>query len=207
MSYALLPSAADLELVRWVGEQYGANTDQLMRAGRLQRHSLRAKVRRLRDAELVEVWPILAGEPPWVTPTARGLRACGSPFAVWRPRLDRILHISAVTEVRLHVQGRDPEAEWVCERQLDKDRAGRSEHLPDALVATQGRSVAIEVELSPKTRRQLERILSELADRHDAVLYFCTPQTARAIAPLVRSGRWPALDVRPIPAPVRPWMR
>jgi hypothetical protein len=205
--YAVLPSVADLEMVAWLAEQYGATRDQLTRMRGCHFVTMNEKVRRLLNAGLVECWRMLADEAAMVTPTARGMHDCGSPFTVWKPRLDRIHHVSAVTEVRLYVQGSDPDARWVCERQLDKDRAGRSGHLPDALVLTGGRRVAIEVELSPKTRRQLERIVDELAALHDAVLYFCTTRTQRALAPLVTSGRWPSLDVRPFPGPIRPWMR
>ena len=42
---------------------------------------------RLRDAGLVSTRRVLVGEPAWVMPTSAGLRACGSQFEVWQPRL------------------------------------------------------------------------------------------------------------------------
>jgi DNA-binding MarR family transcriptional regulator len=201
------PTAADLQLVAWLAEQYGAHRDQLARLLCCNPATLGLKIKRLRQRGFVESWRIFADQPSWVTPTARGLRACGSPYTVWKPRLDLIRHVAAVNEVRLHVEWRDRDAQWVCERELDRDRGGRSQHLPDALVLTEGRRVAIEVELSVKDRRRLERILDELVASHDAVLYFCTPATERVLGSLAQSGRWPSLGIRPLPGPRPPWMR
>lgn len=142
-----------------------------------------------------------------MTPTAAGLRACGSPYGVWKPRVGTIPHISAVTEVRLYVQWRDPKTEWICERELKRERSSRAEHLPDAVVVTKGKRVAIEVELSVKTRRRLELILNELTASHDAVLYFCAPSTERVVRSLEESGRWPSLGLRRLPGTRRRWMR
>ncbi len=142
---------------------------------------------------------LLVGEPAWVLPTAAGLRACGSSFGVWQPRIGLLAHVAAVNDVRLHVQGRSPLAEWVCERTLARERAA-GEHLPDGVVLVDGQRVAIEVELTVKSRRRVTAILDELERRFDAVVYFCAPGAAppaRASSP--RSGRWPSLDVRELP--------
>ncbi len=137
-------------------------------------------------------------EPAWVLPTAAGMAACGSGFGVWRPRLGSLAHVAAVNDVRLHVQGRAPSTEWVPERVLARDRLP-GEHLCDGVAITEGRRVAIEVELTVKSRRRVTVILDELTGRFDAVLYFCAPGPHRQLTELAATGRWPALGVRELP--------
>jgi hypothetical protein len=100
--------------------------------------------------------------------------------------------------VRLHVQRRAPATEWIPERVLARDRLA-GEHLPDGVAITEGRKVAIEVELTPKSRRRITAILEELNVRFDAVLYFCPPGPHRQLTELAATGRWPALGVRELP--------
>jgi len=100
-----------------------------------------------------------------------------------------------VNDVRLHIQGRASETEWVPERVLAKERRA-GEHLPDGVAITEGRRVAIEVELTVKSRERVTAILDELAGRFDAVLYFCAPGPHRQLTELAESGRWPTLGVR-----------
>lgn len=109
-----------------------------------------------------------------------------------------LAHVAAVNNVRLHVQARSPESEWVPERLLARERQP-GEHLPDAVVLAQGRRVAIEVELTIKSQRRVTAILDELTARFDAVLYFCAPGPYRQLTQLAESGRWPALGVRELP--------
>ncbi|MHB1468248.1 MAG: hypothetical protein ACYCU0_14750 [Solirubrobacteraceae bacterium] len=189
----------------WLAEQGGARSDQIEALLGAGTRTVQRTLARLRDRQLIHVRRILADEPAWVTPTGRGLRACGSPFGVWTPRLDLVRHHAAVNDVRIHVQRRDPCCEWVCERQLAKDRGGRAAHLPDAVVLTQGRRVAVEVELTVKSRRRVEAIIDELSGCHEAVLYFCAPACRRVIEALAEGGRWPELGIRELPVPPRGW--
>jgi hypothetical protein len=188
----------DIEVLGWLAEQYGARVDQLevlMGAGP---RTVQRTVTRLRAAGLVRTERVLVDEPAWVLPTAAGMAACSSGFGVWRPRLGSLAHVAAVNDVRLHVQGRAPSTEWVTERVLARDRLP-GEHLCDGVAITEGRRVAIEVELTPKSRRRVIAILDELTVRFDAVLYFCAPSTHRQLTELAGSGRWPALGVRELP--------
>jgi hypothetical protein len=141
---------------------------------------------------------MIVGEPAWVTPTSAGMAACGSGFGVWRPRIGLLAHVAAVNDVRLHIQGRAPGTEWIPERVLAKERR-TGEHLPDGVAITEGTRVAIEVELTVKSRERVTTILDELTSRFDAVLYFCAPGPHRQLTELAESGRWPALGVRELP--------
>ena len=185
----------DIEVLGWLAEQYGARADQLEVLMGTGPRTVQRTVARLRAAGLVRTQRVLVDEPAWVLPTSAGMAACGSGFGVWRPRLGSLAHVAAVNDVRLHVQDRAPSTEWVPERVLARDHLA-GEHLPDGVAITEGRRVAIEVELTVKSRRRVTAILDELTGRFDAVLYFCAPGTHRQLTELAATGRWPALGVR-----------
>jgi DNA-binding transcriptional ArsR family regulator len=188
----------DIEVLGWLAEQYGARVDHLevlMGAGP---RTVQRTVARLREAGLVRTERVLVGEAAWVLPTGAGMAACSSGFGVWRPRIGSLAHVAAMNDVRLHVQGRAPSTEWIPERVLARDRLA-GEHLPDGVAITEGRKVAIEVELTVKSRRRVTAILDELAGRYDAVLYFCAAGPHRQLTDLAGSGRWPTLGVRELP--------
>ena len=156
-------------------------------------------IERLRGAGLVESRRILAGEPAWVWLTARGQRAAGSGFRVWRPNVTLLRHIAAVNDVRMFVQSRAVSSEWVCERALARDQASEM-HTPDGVLMIEDRANAIEVELTMKSRRRVEGIVAELSGRYDQVVYFCAPATLRQLSELAATGRWANLALRPLPA-------
>ncbi len=190
----------DLEVLGWVAEQYGARLDQLgvlLGAGP---RTVQRTVARLRTTGLIRTERVLVGEPAWMLPTAAGLAACGSGFGVWCPRIGLLSHVAAVNDVRLHIQTLAPATEWIPERVLARDRLA-GEHLPDGVAITDGTRVAIEVELTVKSRRRVTAILDELTGRFDATLYFCAAGPHRQLTELAESGRWPTLGVRELPTP------
>jgi hypothetical protein len=193
----------DLVLLRWLAEQYAATTDQLGVLLGCGPRSVQCVLARLRDAGLVSTQRVLVGQPAWVMPTKAGLRACGSQYKVWQPKLGVLLHTAAVNNVRLHIQARSPETEWVSERALARDRR-EGEHLPGALVITEGQRVAVEVELTVKSERRIRAILQELTGRFDMVLYYCAPAAYRQLSALTESRHWPTLGVRELPHPGAP---
>ncbi|MFI4992437.1 MAG: hypothetical protein ACHQCH_02330 [Solirubrobacterales bacterium] len=188
----------DIEVLHWLAEQYGARIDHLevlMGAGP---RTVQRTLERLRTAGLIRTQRVLVGEAAWVLPTGAGMSACSSGFGIWRPRLGSLAHVAAVNDVRLHVQGRAPSTEWIPERVLARDRLA-GEHLPDGVAIVEGRRVAIEVELTLKSRRRVTAILDDLTVRFDAVLYFCAAGTHRQLTELAGTGRWPTLGVRELP--------
>jgi hypothetical protein len=190
----------DLEVLGWVAEQYAARTDHLEILLDCGPRTVQRVLARLRNTELVTTRRMLVGEPAWVIPTTAGLRATGQSFAVWQPRVGLLAHIAAVNDVRLHVQARSPNSEWVPERLLARERHA-GEHLPDGVVLVEGQRVAIEVELTVKSHRRVTAILDELTARFDTTLYFCAAGPHRQLTTLAEAGRWPTLGVRELPRP------
>lgn len=199
-----IASSRDFAALRWVSEQSAARVDQVARLlGRSERTAQRWAAR-MQAAGYLEARRVLADEPAWAWLTPSGQRAADTGFRAWRPSAARLPHIAAVNEVRLYVQERSPESEWICERRLAQERSERAEHLPDAVVCTAGERHAVEVELTQKASRRLAPILDELSQRFDAVLFFCSPPVRRQLDALAGSGRWPKLALRDLPAPATP---
>jgi hypothetical protein len=190
----------DLELVGWLGEQYGARTDQLETLLDCGPRTVQRVLSRLRDGGFVTTRRLLVGEPAWVIPTGPGLRATGQGFGVWQPRIGLLAHTAAVNDVRLHIQARSPESEWIPERLLARERQAR-EHLPDGGVITNGQRVAIEVELTIKSQRRVQTILDELTVRFDAVLYFSHQAHTASSPSSQRAGAGWRSGVRELPQP------
>jgi DNA-binding transcriptional ArsR family regulator len=190
----------DLEVVGWLAEQYSGRVDHVEVLLGVGPRTVQRTLARLRAAGLIRTERVLVGEPAWVLPTAAGMTACNSGFGVWRPRIGLLAHVAAVNDVRLHVQGRALSTEWISERVLARDRLA-GEHLPDGVAIVDGRRVAIEVELTLKSRRRITAILDDLAAHCDAVLYWCAPSTRRQLTELAGTGRWPTFGVRELPRP------
>ena len=115
----------DLAVLNWMCEQYAARLDHLEGlAGKGETWS-RNLVARLRDAGLVRVERIVVGQPPWVIPTYKGLKACGLRYWVWKPKLGALTRIGATNDVRIHVQAQKPGSEWMSERHCWRKRRRR----------------------------------------------------------------------------------
>jgi hypothetical protein len=165
----------DLELLGLVGEQYALSLPQLARLMGRSVHAARWLRARWERAGWVQGRAVLVGWPVFVWLTRRGQRVADSEFSLWRANPGALAHISAVTEVRLWVTGRHPQAEWVCERELAREApiAGTSaQHRPDGLVVLDGRELPVEVELSHKRPARRERIMRELVARYGQAAYF-----------------------------------
>jgi hypothetical protein len=192
-------SRRDLDALCWMGEQYAVRADQLAARLDCNPRTVQRLLARLREQRLAEVRRLLVGEPAWAIPTVKGLRACGLPFGAWRPRLGSLEHVATVTDVRLHVRARAGESEWVCERALAREKQTPQEHLADGLVLLDGRRIAIEVELTVKSKRRTIAIVEELVGRYDAVLYYCAPGPLRLISELAAERAWSSLGIRELP--------
>lgn len=188
----------DVEVLCWLAEQYAARVDQLQVLLGCRERQAQRVVARLRAHGLVWSKRLTGHEPPWVTPTALGLQLTHTGFRLWAPGLTLLAHTAAVNDVRLHIQSRSPSSVWTSERQLAREKGTRG-HLPDAVVLTDGQRVAIEVELTPKSKRRTIAIINGLCASYDTVLYFVSPQVRANLTKLTAGGRWPKLGIRELP--------
>ena len=170
------------------------------------------RLNKLANAGLLKCQSAFPGEPRWYQITGNGLAVIGSPLP--RPRADlrayehdvgvAWLWLAArrgtfgplqeiISERRLRsLDGsRDPGAEPLAVRLGGFGPHGREKlHYPDVVLRTaDGRRVALELELTPKTRTRLETILSGYgADpRFDGVVYLVDrPAVARSVQAAAR---------------------
>lgn len=192
--------ARDLEVLRWVCEQCAARRDHVRALIGLSEAMAYESVARLCKAGLLRRQRYIVGEPEWLLPTRAGLNAWGGGGRVLTPTLVQLAHFAAINEVRLYVQRQRPDAQWVPERRLRRERSeagkGQHSHIPDGVVVVDGQRVAIEVELNHKGRKATEAVVQAHAREYDRTLYFCTRDAQGQLKKLAASGRFPQLEVR-----------
>lgn len=191
-------SERDRELLAVIGEQFAVTVEQL---GLLMGRSFSAG-RWLRDRWLRAGWvesrQLVAGGPSFLWLTGEGRRVAGSPYRRWLPNPALIAHIEAVTDTRLLLERRLKLGEWECERSLAKtawSEEARQQHLPDAVLNTARGRIAVEVELTLKSRVRLDVIVSELAQRYSQVWYFAAVRARPALEAIVADMGWANVSV------------
>ena len=200
---SVLWTERDGPLLRLVGEQYAVSVEQLARLiGRTHRTG-RWLRDRWRQAGWIESRPLTRGGPSflWLTPKG-GIRNAESPYRTWRPNGAMIAHIEAVTDVRLLLERELRLGDWICERELARASPSRSEvrpHLPDGLLDTGSEQIAIEVELSLKSRSRLAAILEQLGQQYAQVWYFAARPVLPALAKLAAVAPWQNIAVYSYP--------
>jgi len=117
-----------------------------------------------------------------------------------RLRLGNYRHDVMVIDLYLALRQRYPEAQWVSERALMRDKhtpgVGQRGHLPDGvLLLPEQKSIAVEIELSMKGKHRLERILKGYSAAFDygAVWYYCSDAVAAYIASM--AARMPFIKI------------
>ena len=190
-------SERDVELLGLIAEQYTVTLEQLARLiGRTYRTA-----RGLRDRWCNAGWAesarLSVNLPPFVWLTRSGSRIAQSPYRTWEPHPALATHIAAVTEVRIRLERWHRLGEWECERALAQRSPSRSEnrpHLPDAVLVLPKR-VAIEVELTLKSRARLGKIVSELSQAYEQVWYFAPGRLQGTLAELAREAPYGNVSV------------
>lgn len=171
----------DLYLLRWVAEQYAVRVDLLRqlvgayRGAPVSESAIKWLVARWERAGWVKRQKLLAGQPQWVWLSRRGVRELAVPFPYLKPGVGRLEHIHHAGRVRAFVERKRPEARWVSERHANIARRKRRAHRVDGEVRLGDARIAIEVELSQKSRRRLRAILTELQRDYDTAWYFVSP--------------------------------
>jgi hypothetical protein len=202
-------SERDQELLGLLAEQYAVTLDQLAHLiGRTHRTA-----RGLRDRWCNAGWArsakLAVHLPPFVWLTSRGSRVAQSPFRTWDPNQGLASHIEAVTNVRLLLERELRLGAWECERSIAQSFHSRSEtraHLPDAVLACPQR-IAIEVELTLKSRARLDEIVRDLGETYEQVWYFAAPRLVPTLQEVASLARWQNVTVHRYPPVAAELMR
>ena len=166
-------------------------------------HTARALRDRWKRAGWVGSGQLSIQAPSFVWLTGRGAAGVESPFRIWQPNHGLALHIEAVTDVRLLLEHELRLGGWECERAVAQQFAndgGRRGHLPDGVLHMDGERIAIEVELTLKSRARLAAIVEELSLDYDQVWYFAPERLRAALAELAAAAPYGNVSVHRYPA-------
>ncbi len=186
-------SERDGQLLQLIAEQYAISVDQLARLIGRRYRTGRWLRDRWRRAGWVESRQLLRDGPSLVWLTREGTRVARSPHRTWRPNPGMVAHITAVSEVRLLLDRELRLGVWHGERSLAKSWRARSEvrpHLPDAVLEREDGEVAIEVELTLKSRARLDAIVEQLALTYSEVWYFAVDALVPTLRQLAAESPW-----------------
>lgn len=195
-------SERDGPLLRLVGEQYAITVDQLARLIDRSNRTGRWLRDRWRRAGWIESRQLTADGPSFLWLTGAGTRIAGSPLRTWRANAALAAHIEAVTDVRLLLERQLRLGVWVCERSLASSQRAAGPvrtHLPDAVLERDHERVAVEVELSAKSRARIQALLLELGRDYDQVWYFAAPRLAPCLHALAAEQPWQNVRIHPYP--------
>lgn len=194
-------SERDLELLYLVGEQYAVTLPQIARLIGRSVHTARALRDRWKRAGWVGSGQLSVQAPSFVWLTGRGAAGVESPFRVWQPNHGLALHIASITDVRLLLERELRLGEWECERavaqQLAKDR--NRGHLPDGVLHMDSQRIAIEVELTLKSRMRLGAIVDELSGDYEQVWYFAPERLRPTLSELADAAPYGNVAVHRYP--------
>ena len=194
----------DMELIRWIAEQYAIPLDQLAQLIRASEHAARRLMQRWKQAGWAEGRVLIVRERPIIWVTQRGQDDMGLDFRQWQPTLAKLEHIRAVNSVRLQLEQSRPEGIWTSERQLLKHQAQRqrearekgleppkAHHLADAVwqITPDAEKTAIEVERTYKGTERTTQIMLHLVNvqRFPKVAYFTTRTIKPHLEAIVQS--------------------
>jgi hypothetical protein len=192
----------DQEIVRWIGGLGAAGAERVIERFAITRTRAYARLGKLTQAGLLELRPLLHGQPGLYVATAEGLRWQGlQRLGVYRVSPGGFVHAREVAAAAVALERGFPDRPLLSERQirLQERDVGRPVasaklaelptgraflHRPDlALVSPVEPAIAVEVELTPKAPKRLEEICRAWARacHVEAVYYLAAPAPARAL--------------------------
>lgn len=185
----------DLYLLKWIGEQYAVRVDQLKQLAEvykgesLSEPTIKWLTNRWRAAGWVEKRVLLARQSQWIWLTREGYKDAGLEYPYARPSVSRLRHIYHTNAVRLWIEQRSQwKAEWTSDRSINPERKLEGKrHFVDGEVFYADKTIALEVELTQKSRPRLDSILKELKKDYEAVWYFASPECYTAVKNAIES--------------------
>src|SRR5205807_10542596 len=110
-------------------------------------------------------------------------------------------------ELRLLLEREVRLGTWQCERSLAQSSPSRSDgrpHLPDAVLVNDKR-IAIEVELTLKSRRRLATIVEQLSWDYDSVWYFAPERLRRTLFEFATTAPYDNVTIHRYPPDRSDW--
>jgi hypothetical protein len=169
------PTQRDLDVLRWLGEMYGAPLSVVARLYGVGERDTRRHAARLELAGFASRQRSPA--EVWLVPTRRGLRYAGLEYETWDLIGWKAAHLAAVCRMRLELERRFPGAGWESERATRArwHGTGARVRIPDGILGQAPRRIGVEVELHRKGVHRYEGILADLDPDLAGVWWFTRP--------------------------------
>lgn len=187
----------DVVVLSWVGEQYAVTIDQLRvlmgrdargetkESGIVSVGTAERRVKRWIELDVVEREKKFMNKPAWIWLTNEGLSLLPQEYRFSRPKLVKLPEFEWVNDTRLFVEQwgveQGKKVRWRSERRIrydwGRDPSKKDRHVPDAEAIVDGEVVAIEVELTPKSDKRIQKILKDLVKDYNSIWYFTNHQT------------------------------
>lgn len=169
----------DIFLLTWIGQEFAISMEHLhmlvnaYKGETVSYSNIKWLVDRWHRAGWVHRRKKLTAMPSWVWLTKEGLNQMQLPYGYVDPSVGTLEHVWHTNAVRLWVTTRAKSAVWICGRQANMERKAQGKkHQVDAEVIYDGSRIAIEVELTRKSKPRLNKILKELRRDYDTAWYF-----------------------------------
>lgn len=171
----------DLEILNFINDFGFCEMPQLEQRFKLRKPKNYMLINRLIKVGLVKHERLFYGRHGVYRLTRKGARHTELP-PLTKIVLGNYKHDLKLIEVYLKLRVLYPEAQWISERKLKREKycdgVGKRGHLPDGvLIFPDGKEVAVEVELTAKDKYRVERILKWYSSKLDIkeVWYYCLP--------------------------------
>ena len=209
-------TARDIEMLRWIGRLRFAEANQVARRFAMDERNAYRRLRGLVARDLIAHQRVFHAMPGVYCSTSSGLVCAG--LRLPRPRLDirTYAHDRAAASVTIELEAEFGPPAVRTERELRSHDAGdpprpryavrrgyglgrRGLHFPDlAIELDDGKSLAVEIELTAKGTRRLDSIVrAYLGGRHHCVRYYAAPAALGGVERAVaRAGARDLLDIR-----------
>lgn len=162
--------------------QWASETDKakLKRAGVVSAITVEQRIRKWLFLGLVEREKLLLQQPAWVWLSREGLRVLEASYHYLKPKISNYDHYYLTHEVRCYIEARQAAKgiamTWRSERRIrhdnGQDEATKHKHAPDGEVITDKNTIAVEIELTQKSKQRIQQILRELAHQYRTIWYF-----------------------------------
>jgi hypothetical protein len=197
----------DVEILGWIGRHGVVTPAQVARHfftrddGAVGLSALRRRLRKLEELTLIRQDRTFWREANVLRLTGAGARLADIDVGPARLVLAEIRHTLAVVDLVDALLAQSPngtevrtERELRIERRRELTQGARKPgrgRVPDALfIRPQGAKVAVELDLTPKRARDLERILiAYLQERYDQIVWYVLPRHQERLKEIVRKQR------------------
>lgn len=182
---AVCLTSRDVDILKWINRFGFMNINHITSFYKITKPTAYARLRKLISSGLLLHEYHLHGQPGIYRVTREGARLTGEEMLPRKEvRLSNLHHDAMVVSVILSLHLKH-QCQVITERELRRNAGfmlrGHKVHFPDGALILADKKVALEVELTAKSKKRLERILFNywVDNDYDEVWYFCGSKEVR----------------------------